>query len=448
MSSLIATSQHIVIIGLGVTGISVARYLTREGKTFSVVDSSLSAQALTGFKQEFPEVHVVEGPLDYAQWGAVSQIILSPGVARDTPAVAAAIAAGIEVIGDIELFVRAATAPIVAITGSNGKTTVTTLVGQMASCAGVKVGVGGNVGVPALDILSDDVELYVLELSSFQLESIELLNAEVATVLNVSPDHMDRYKDLHEYMRTKQRIYFGAATSVCNRDDPLTQPPVAADRRYVSFGSSAPDLKQWGLTREGETTFITKGLEKLLNLEAIKLRGTHNALNALAALAIGEAVSLPMAAMLNALKSYQGLAHRCEFITTIGEVHFYNDSKATNVGAAIAAVEGLASAKNIILIAGGDGKGADFSALKGVARQHIKALVTIGADGEKIAAVCGDYCAVSSASNLRDAIKRCQQLAAPGDVVLLSPACASFDMFKSYQDRGQQFRQCVESLCA
>lgn len=447
MHSVIASSQHNVIIGMGVTGLSVARFLARTHAVFSVFDSRQSPPQLEAFKKEFPDVKVQVGEFDGEQLQAFDRIILSPGVARVTPAIAQAIAAGVEVIGDIELFARNAKAPIVAITGSNGKTTVTSLVGEMAKAAGKRVGVGGNLGTPALDLLDENAELYVLELSSFQLESTPQLNAEVACILNLSADHLDRYPSMQHYWQAKQKIFWGAKKIVANRDDALTQAPMAVAKPYCTFGSSKPDFNQYGLIGQGEDLAIAKGLDQLIALREMKLRGRHNALNAQAALAIGSYAGLPLDVMLQTLKTFKGLPHRCEFVATIGGVDFYNDSKGTNVGATVAAVEGLAHDKNIVLIAGGEGKGATFEELAAVAQKHIKALITIGVDGHKIAAVCASACDVHFAENLQQAVLVANQVKQSGDVVLMSPACASFDLFKNYEDRGNQFKQHVEALC-
>lgn len=448
MSDLIASSQTTALIGLGVTGFSVARYLTRENRLFRVFDTRTNPPQLAQFEQEFPRVAVALGELDEDALAGFAQIVLSPGISRKLPAIARAIANGTEVIGDIELFARKARAPIVGITGSNGKTTVTTLLGEMAKNAGVKVKVGGNLGTPALDLLADDCELYVLELSSFQLESTLKLNAQVACILNMSADHLDRYANMQEYWVAKQRIFLGAKKIVVNRDDALTQCPIAKDRNYVSFGAGAPDLNQYGLRNDGDGDYIARGFTPLLYVREMLLAGRHNALNAQAALALGEFAGLPQVSMVATLKEFRGLPHRCQFVAQVEGVTYHNDSKGTNLGATVAAIEGIASHKNIVLIAGGDAKGGDFSELRPVARKHLRGLVQIGVDGPKIAAACADECDVVRAESMQAAVAEAKRLAKPGDAVLLSPACASFDMFKNYEDRGAQFIACVEALCS
>lgn len=449
MAALIATSRIALIVGLGVTGFSVARFLARQGRTFMVTDKAPKPESLARFQQQFPGVQILTGEFDYAQWQGVSEIILSPGVPRKHPAIAAAIADGVPVIGDIELFTREARAPIVAITGSNGKTTVTTLVGEMAKKAGVAAKVGGNLGTPALDLLDDSAELYVLELSSFQLESTVSLRAAAATVLNVSPDHMDRYKDLAEYHFIKQRIYMNAQHLVINRDDALTQPPLAEGAQVTRFGLGEPDLKDFGLHRDADGIWLAHGLRKLLNASEIPLRGLHNLANALAALALGRAVGLDENAMLETLQEFPGLPHRCQLVGRFDSVDYVNDSKGTNIGATEAALKGLASDKpNIVLIAGGDGKGADFSSLAPLIKASVRAVTLIGKDADKIAQVCAPLVPVEKCSSLQEAVEKARKFASPGDTVLLSPACASLDMFRNYEDRGDQFRDIVERLCA
>lgn len=450
MTQLIASSKNTIVVGLGVTGLSVVRYLHKAGKPFVVADTREQPPMLQAFCAEFPDVALQLGPLDADALLHAEQVVLSPGLSRADPAIANAVKAGVEVIGDIELFAREAKAPFVAITGSNGKSTVTTLVAAMAEAAGVRVKAGGNLGTPALDLLDDECELYVLELSSFQLESTVKLNAAVASVLNVSADHMDRYASMAHYHLAKQRVYFGAGAVVANRDDALTRPPLAENVKHALFGLGEPDLKDYGLRREEGGMYLARGLRNLLPVDALALKGRHNIANALAALAIGELAGLPEAAMLECLQRFQGLPHRCQQVAQIDGVTFINDSKATNVGAAVAALDGLVAdgRKNIILIAGGDGKGADFSDLKPALTKTTKALVVIGRDGAQIAALADDDTPVEHAASMQEAVELAQSLAAEGDVVLLSPACASFDMFKNYEDRGHVFTAAVESLAS
>ncbi|HSC84238.1 MAG TPA: UDP-N-acetylmuramoyl-L-alanine--D-glutamate ligase, partial [Pseudomonas sp.] len=326
--------------------------------------------------------------------------------------------------------------------------TVTTLVGEMAAAAGKKVAVGGNLGTPALDLLNDDIELYVLELSSFQLETTERLNAEVATCLNVSEDHMDRYAGMPQYHLAKHRIFRGAKQVVVNRDDALSRPLIADQVPCWTFGLGKPDFKGFGLIGEGGEKQLAFQFETLLPTAELKIRGAHNQSNALAALALGHAVGLPFAAMLDTLKTFAGLAHRCQWVRELRGVSYYDDSKATNVGAALAAIEGLGADIDgkLVLIAGGDGKGADFSALKAPAAKFCRAVVLLGRDAELLAKALGDDVAQVRVSTLDEAVQRCAELAQPGDAVLLSPACASLDMFKNFEERGRLFAQAAEAL--
>jgi len=443
---MIATSNLKVIIGTGITGLSVARFLAKKGVAFMLCDTRTTPPNLEQIRREFPGVPVETGALNEQTLHACDEIILSPGVALATPAIAAAKAAGIPVVGDIELFVRYARAPIVAITGSNAKSTVTTLVGEMAKGAGIKVAVGGNLGTPALDLLAEDIELYVMELSSFQLETVTKLNAKVATILNISADHLDRYADMRAYILAKLRIYFGAEKIVVNRQDLLTHPPLAAGVTPIYFGGKA-DFGAYGvLEHEGET-YLAKNLTPLMPARQLKISGRHNLDNALAALALGDAAGIPMTAMLSALKEFRGLRHRCEFVAQIRGVDFYNDSKGTNIGATQAAIKGLARAPaQLIVILGGEGKGQDFNELAQVLTAAPCRLVLIGRDAPLIGEALADKVPVSYADSMADAVASALAQAQAGDAVLLSPACASFDMFKNYEDRGEKFCLAVEEL--
>lgn len=308
--------------------------------------------------------------------------------------------------------------------------------------------VGGNLGTPALDLLSDDVELYVMELSSFQLETTHDLGAEVATVLNVSEDHMDRYSGLPAYHLAKHRIFRGARQVVVNRQDALSRPLMGEGLPCWTFGLGKPDFKAFGIREENGEKYLAFEFQNLMPVRELKIRGAHNQANALAALALGHAVGLPFDAMLSSLRTFAGLEHRCQWVRDLNGVSYYNDSKATNVGAALAAIEGLGAdiEGKLVLIAGGDGKGADFKDLKGPVAAHCRAVVLMGRDADLISAALGDAVPQVRATSLDDAITQCQALAQPGDAVLLSPACASFDMFKNYEERGQLFARGVEAL--
>jgi len=444
--ALIASDKQRVVVGLGQTGLSCARYLAARGVPFAVVDSRDNPPGLAAFHQEFPDVPLFLGGFDAALFAGAGELIVSPGVALEEPAIAAAVAQGVPVCGDIDLFVRELAArpkrpPLVAITGSNGKSTVTTLVGEMAKAAGVPVGVGGNLGTPALDLLDADSELYVLELSSFQLERGEALGAEVATVLNVSPDHMDRYADVQAYHRAKHRIFRGCRQVVVNRDDPLSQALVAGGVKQWTFGLGEPDFKGFGVRDHEGTRFLAFERELLMPVGDLRIAGEHNVANALAALALGHAVGLPMPAMLNVLRSFTGLAHRCQLVAERGGVAFYDDSKGTNVGATVAAIEGLCKGRSgrVVLIAGGVGKGAEFGGLAPALSQYGRAAVLIGEAAGDIGRVLENVVPLARAADMTEAVEAAAKLAREGDAVLLSPACASFDMFDNYAHRGDVF---------
>ena len=448
MSPTTAQQQRTVIAGLGATGLSVARHLAARGEIFVVVDSRQAPPGLEALRAEHPEVPVFLGPLDAELMARATRIIASPGLALSEPALAAAADAGVEILGDIELFARAARAPVVAITGSNGKSTVTELVNAMAVAAGRRAAVGGNLGTPALDLLGDDIELYVLELSSFQLETTALLAAEVATVLNLSPDHLDRHADLAAYRRAKQRIYRGARQLVVNRDDPATEVLAAPGVSRWSFGLSAPaGPTEFGLVARADGARLACGDRPLLAVSELRVAGRHNVANALAALALGSAAGLAEDAMCSALRAFRGLPHRCQVVLARDGITWIDDSKATNVGAAIAALAGLDSgAANLVLIAGGQGKGQDFAELAAALSGRVRLAILIGEAAAAIEAAIAGRAPVQRADSMVAAVARARAAARPGDLVLLSPACASFDMFTGYADRGERFARAAREL--
>lgn len=446
--SLISTDKQRIIVGLGVTGLSVARYLAGRDLPFAVCDTRTNPPGLDKLKRFAPMADLYLGELDAQLLSSADELIVNPGIPLSTPAIQTAIQAGVKVVGDIELFARAAEAPIVAITGSNAKSTVTTLVGLMAEKAGRRVAVGGNIGTPALDLLDSKADLYVLELSSFQLETTEALNAEVATVLNISEDHMDRYADLGAYHLAKHRIFRGARQVVVNRDDALTRPLVADRLPCWSFGLGKPDFRGFGLIEQDGQKHLAFEFKALMPVSELKIRGAHNQANALAALALGHAVGLPMTAMLEALRDFPGLPHRFQWVGQHAGVDYYDDSKATNVGAALAAIEGFGDTLQgrQVLIAGGDGKGADFSPLREPISRYCRAVVLLGRDADKLEQVLKDHVPLQRVCSLDEAVSAAASLAQPGDAVLLSPACASLDMFANFEERGRLFAAAVGRL--
>ena len=446
--SLIVSDHFRIVVGLGKSGMSLVRFLAKQGVSFAVADTRDNPPELATLRQDYPQVEVRCGELDVEFLCRADELYVSPGLALATPALQQAAARGVKLSGDIELFARNAKAPIVAISGSNAKSTVTTLVGEMAAAAGKRVAVGGNLGTPALDLLDDSVELYVLELSSFQLETTDQLGAEVATVLNVSEDHMDRYSGLPAYHLAKHRIFRGARQVVVNRQDALSRPLIGEGLPCWTFGLNTPDFHGFGLREENGEKYLAFQFDTLMPVRELKIRGAHNQSNALAALALGHAVGLPFDAMLSALRTFTGLAHRCQWLRERAGVSYYDDSKATNVGAALAAIEGLGVdiTGKLVLIAGGDGKGADFSALRAPVVAYCRVVVLLGRDAELLAKTFGDAVPLVRVKTLEDAVQRAAEWAQDGDAVLLSPACASLDMFKNFEERGRLFAHAVEAL--
>ena len=445
-AQLIASSEYRVVVGLGATGRSVARFLHAQGVAFSVVDTRAEPPGLEELRAELPDVTIYAGEYPEDLIAGAAELVVSPGIAMDDPLVAAALADDVAVVGDIDLFMREANAPVVGITGSNAKSTVTELVGQMARDAGRDVGVGGNLGTPALDLLLPERDLYVLELSSFQLERAGVLGLASATVLNVSPDHLDRHGTMAAYHMAKHRIFRGCSAVVINPDDPLTVPLVPAEVTQFSWRMGEPDLKGFGLRSDDDVQYLSRGFEQLLPVTELGLQGRHNVANALAALALGASVDLPLDGMVQTLKSYRGLPHRCEQVARIDGVRYVDDSKGTNVGATAAALAGLGGDRDIVLIAGGQGKGADFGALRDTVTAYCRHLVLIGEDAGLLEQALADCAPVTLADSLDDAVSAASRLAASGDTVLLSPACASFDMFSGYVERGERFAAAVRAL--
>lgn len=432
-----------VIIGLGETGFACARFLAQRNIPCVVLDSRSHPPKMDELQKKFPQIPIYTGGFNAAILAKAKTLILSPGISKDLPDFRV-LPPTSEIIGDIELFVRHASAPIVAITGSNGKSTVTTLLGEMAKAAGLKVGVGGNLGIPALDLLDPTQELYILELSSFQLETTYSLHAKVATILNITPDHMDRYETFEQYLTAKLRIFQHCEKIVFNRQDPLVENHLPAQIAKISFGLDAPTEGMYGLWED----HLALGKTPLLSLKALKLFGRHNVANALAALALGASVGLPQSAMLTALKTFKGLPHRCEWVRELADVQWINDSKGTNVGATVSALQGLREdiRGKWILIAGGVAKNADFSPLKAVVAECCRQVILIGEAGSELQTLLQGEVPCVRVNSLSEAVKQAQTLAETGDGVLLSPACASFDMFRNFEDRGEVFKKEVLAL--
>ena len=437
-----------LVVGLGKTGLSCARFLSRSGQSVAVTDSREIPPALAALKRELPDVAVFVGGFRTEVFADADQLIVSPGVSLQEPLLQQAAERDVEIIGDIELFAREAAAPVVVITGSNGKSTVTTLLGVMAQHAGIRVAMGGNLGEPALDLLDDQVELYLLELSSFQLETTESLNAVAAVVLNISPDHLDRYRGIEDYAATKAKIYHGTKVGVINRDDATVTAMAGQTEKEIGFTLQKPQAGDYGLCRVEGELWLCRGCEPLIKAAEMRLPGSHNRANALAALALGEAAGLPMPEMLETLRHFAGLPHRTQFITCRQGVDWYNDSKGTNTGATISALQGLArdDDSRTVLIAGGVAKDADFTPLGPVVATAARAVILLGEAAESLEQSLSGCVPLHRALTMKDAVCKAADLAQQGDRVLLSPACASFDMFDNYQARGDAFVAAVKEL--
>jgi UDP-N-acetylmuramoylalanine--D-glutamate ligase len=497
-----AKQPYAVIVGLGRTGLSCARYLRARNWRLAVTDTRQKPPEMAGLAALDPMIPVRVGGLDAGLLEGADCVVASPGVSLEEPFFVEARRRGIEIAGDIELFARAADAPVVGITGTNGKSTVTTLVGRMAARAGLRVRVGGNLGEPALDLLGASAgadagtssagplisapgaagvvtatspqsagtgagrsatqsggpgvahsvssalptQLYVLELSSFQLDATTSLALKAATVLNVSPDHLDRYPSVQAYADSKARIFARCETAVINLDDPLVVAMPRPGQKTVSFSLRASIGADYAVaTRDGEW-WLTRRDEALLPVSAMKIKGLHNAANALASLALGDALGLSMPAMLEELSTFTGLPHRSQWVADVDGVTYINDSKGTNVGATIAAVSGMQGP--LVMIAGGDGKNQDFAILADAFRGKVRHTVLIGRDAAAIAAALKGVCTLEMCTSLEDAVRSAAKAAQPGDTVLLSPACASLDMFRDYTHRGAVFTRAVKELAA
>ena len=436
-----------VIVGLGLTGLSCMRYLARLGGSLAAVDSRLQPPCLAEVRAEFPAVPLHLGNFQADFMPAAGRLVVSPGVSLEEAPIRAARDAGIEIVGDIELFARQCARPVVAVTGSNGKSTVATLMQHMVEQSGRSCALGGNIGSPALDLLAGpEPDFFVLELSSFQLETTASLNAAAAVVLNVTEDHLDRHHRLSDYAAAKERVYHGDGAMIINLDNPVVRAMARPQRQCLEFTLGKPLRGQFGVHDKSGESWLCRGEETLLATRELGIRGEHNHANALAALALGTAINLPKEGMCRALRSFAGLPHRCRWVARIDDVDWFNDSKGTNVGASCAAIHGIATGRNVILIAGGDGKGADFSPLADVIAAQVKALVLIGRDGPRIAQAVGGRAPFQYAADMQQAVFACKGAAQAGDVVLLSPACASFDMYSNYMARGDAFVAAVREL--
>jgi UDP-N-acetylmuramoylalanine--D-glutamate ligase len=432
-----------LVIGLGATGMSIARYLRRAGLDATFIDSRDEPPGIDELTEAWPDANILLGNMDLPE--NVGRIIVSPGIADKEPILKKARKENIEIVSDIELFARAAEAPFVAITGSNGKSTVTTLLYHMGRAAGRATLAGGNLGEPALDLLDQQVpDLYVLELSSFQLQRTESLPAAVAVLLNVSPDHLDWHASEREYQNSKYRVFREADAAVINRADKRAIKETREFDKLISFGLDAPEEGHYGLRTEDDVDYLACGTTLLIATSDLAMYGRHNQANALAALAAGELLGFEPAAMLQVLSEFPGLQHRMQFVARKGSADFINDSKATNVAASVASVDSVDNM--IVLIAGGLSKGGDFTELASALENKLRAAVLIGTDADKIAAALDTVMPVYFATDMDDAVQQAAAYAETEDTVLLAPACASFDQFESYAARGDAFSAAVEAL--
>lgn len=439
------TNELDLVYGLGATGLSVARYMQRNGIEARYVDSRNEPPGASELCELIADAEMVFGKTPKKWLKKTSRIFVSPGIADNDAYLKAARDAGVEVLSDIELFVRDVDAPFVAITGSNGKSTVTTLLALMCESAGVTGYAGANLGMPALDLLTKDKpDYYILELSSFQLQRTRNLPAKVAVLLNISADHLDWHTSVDEYRDAKYRIFAEAEAAVINRDDDAIEQQLSEKIQRVSFGLDEPDTDQYGLREEDGQLFLARGEQILLAVEDVAMVGAHNLENSLAALAAGELIGLDMSSMLQVLNQFSGLPHRMQSVARIDGVHYINDSKATNVGASIASVQSLSGP--VILIAGGQSKGGDLDQLASVTCGQLRTAVLIGDDAPLLEEAFSELTPTHCVADMQMAVAYAKELAEVGDTVLLAPACASFDQYESFTARGEDFCRLVEAL--
>ncbi len=451
-------NKSVLVLGLGETGLSLVRWLTAQGAHVRVADSRNNPPALDVLQKEFPEADIRCGIFRAELLDGIELIAISPGVPLRDPLLVKAEAQGIPIVGDIELFAQSLPKDqcpkIIAITGSNGKTTVTSMVGAMCKAAGKETLVAGNISPAVLDVLMQrkdkHPDVWVLELSSFQLETTASLNADAATVLNISEDHMDRYNDMGEYIAAKARIFRAngqGGVQVLNRDDADSSAMALLEREHITFGVNTPPVSDydWGIEIDNADTWLVQGKLRVMKADELMVKGLHNVSNALAALALCRAIDLSLPPLLDALRNFKGLPHRVEAVAEIKDVIYYDDSKGTNVGATVAALQGLG--RRAVVILGGDGKGQDFSPLAQAVSRHARAVVLIGRDAEKIAHTL-QACDVPKlyARDMNEAVRLSAAQAEPGDAVLMSPACASFDMYRNYVHRAEMFISAVRAL--
>lgn len=445
-----ATPDQVLVLGMGITGLSCVRFLYQRGAKLVVMDDRTAPPHLEQIRQLYPDITVSTGGFDARLLAQVHSLVVSPGIDLRDPFIQNAKTQGKIILGDIELFARHVNAPVVAITGSNGKSTVTTLVGQMAQQDGKTVRVGGNLGTAALDLLGEPApDFYVLELSSFQLDTTDSLTAHAAVVLNLSEDHLDRYTHAQEYYRSKLRVYRGCRHAIVNLDDAWLKQQSLGVAAPIYFSLNPDTAVPYSVASyRGQDHLWIKG-QAYLPCEQIAIKGAHNIANSLAAVALAHTMGVSDQAIQATLRTFKGLAHRCQLVRIHREVSWFNDSKGTNVGASIAAIEGMAKLtqyRRVWLIAGGVGKGQDFKPLVAVAQRYLHGVILLGQAAEEISQVLNDALPVWRVTGMAEAVQKVADLAQPQDAVLLSPACASFDQYRNYQERGEHFTQLVNGL--
>lgn len=433
-----------MIVGLGRTGFACANFLAKQNIYADIMDNRNNPPFLSALKERLPDCNVYLEPFNSIP-DDIESLIVSPGVSCKEPFIQNAIRQHKRVISDIELFVYYVNAPVIAVTGSNGKSTVTTLIGKMIEAAGLKVAVGGNLGTPAVELLSEvPPDFYVLEVSSFQLDLTYYLPVSASVVLNITQDHMDRYETMDEYVASKQQVYRNARIAIINKEDPIVLSMDTGKAKTIYFTQAEPKEGELGLRIRQGKHWLCYGSKTLMPVSELQIRGTHNQSNVLAAFALAYAIGLPIEAMLESARRFQGLPHRCQLVSESKGIKWFNDSKATNVGAAIAAINGMQ--ERIVLIAGGDGKGADFIPLKLAIKNKVRAAVLLGRDAKEIDNLLKSVVKTVCVDTMKDAVYAASDIAKPGDSVLLAPACASLDMYKNYEARGDDFSACVKQM--
>ena len=437
-------NDRVLVLGMGITGISCARYLARRGLSAMFADTCAAPTGIIDIRRAMPEADIHTGSMPADIPAGVSRLVVSPGLPLETPLIQQAQQQGVEVLSDIDLFVEECTQPLLAVTGSNGKSTVTSMVAAILDAAGLRVGAGGNLGPAALDLLELDADVYVLELSSFQLERSRELPATAAVILNIATDHLDRHVTAERYTAAKARIYRACHTAVVNRDAPTAMALVPSGAAQLSFGLDPPDAGQWGIRTVDTWEFIARGVDCVVAVNQLPLTGGHNLINALAACAMANALDVPAAAMRQGLMAFHGLPHRMQTVPTADGIRWIDDSKATNEAAAVASIRSVTGP--LVLIAGGDAKGAGFSQLAAVLADRDCTAVLLGRDADHIANALSGACELQRVNSLKEAVRAAASIAAPGSTVLLAPACSSLDMFADFADRGQQFTAAVWEL--